>query len=343
MTPLRLLLVLLSPALLQGPLRAAEAGPKTAYYDTGNPSDPAYLKGFDLRRDVFYEAVKLKDLGLKVLVAWDIDLTLGTPLNPAGRVSVGSDPWWNEQSDLLTKAFTGAYGPRKSAEGELLWTPEVQARYDARFGQLVQLNSRLHEKIALRPVEKFVPTAIKKAQAAGVAMLAVTARGPEMEQATLQDLKEDIGVDFSRSAPGGPGFSLDSFKLTEKARPAAYRNGVLQTSGQNKGDYLLHIFAATGYKPDAVFFVDDAARNTKDVFTALKNAGIPVRVFRYGHEDPRVEAYRAGAQPCVAQAQLEAFRRTGALPPDAKIRGARCDAERNFYLIYNSTAPAAGD
>ncbi len=332
-------LLLLSVFLMQG---AALAGQPASYVDTANRADPAYVKDFKLRRDVFEAAEALKAQGLNVLVAWDIDLTLGTPLSPRYRLSLGSDPWWNEQVKALEDAFTARYGPRKAPEGKPSWTPEVQAAYSARFGQLISLNSALHARISLRPVETFVPEAVKKAQAAGVNMMAVTARGPEMEQATMQDLNSDIGVNFSSSAPGGGGFAMDGFRINEKARPSLYRNGVLQTSGQNKGEQLLYVLAAAGYKPDIVFFIDDTEKNARDVFAALQKAGIPARVVRYGHEDGRARAYAApgSAQPCQAQAELESFREKGYFPADSGVKNARCDAAVSFALIYGSTAPA---
>ena len=361
-----LLTALLSPGLSRaqgnwpGPLRdkthrqislGAAASPALSVraefssVDTANAADPDYMNGFNLRRDVFSRALALQRQGLKVLVAWDIDLTLGTPLHPGSRVSLGSDPWWNEQSDALMKVFTAAYGPRKDAGGKLLWPTAVQSLYDARYAQLIQLNNALHEQIAIEPVEAFVPYAIKQAQAAGVAMMAVTSRGPDMEGATQQDLAVDVEVDFSRSAPGGPGFSMVNFKINEKARLSTYRKGVLQTSGQNKGEQLLYVFSAAGYRPDVVFFIDDTVKNTKDVFLALKSADIAVHTVRYGSEDPRVEEYRAAGsqQPCVAQAQLRAFRQTGRFPPDAGVNGAKCDFSQNLNLIYGTEAPSAAN
>ncbi len=338
----KILLLLLAAALPAGAQPAPKASPLVpAYYDTGNPADPAYLKGFSLKRDVFGAALALQKKGLKVLLAWDIDLTLGTPLAPGARVSLGSDPWWNEQSEALLKSFTDAYGPRKSKDGKALWPAEAQARYDASFSRLVALNAKLHEQIALKPVEAFVPGAIKKAQRAGLPMLALTARGPEMEAATLQDLGQDLGIDFSPTAPGGPDFALRDFKAAEGARPSLYLKGVLMTSGQNKGDQLLALLKAAGFAPNLVFFVDDSEKNTRAVAAALKAAGLPARVFRYGKEDPRVRAYFSGPQPCVAQTQLRTFAASGRLPPDAGIKNPACDAAENFRLIYGSTAPAA--
>ncbi len=333
----------LSAADIFAPAPSARA--ESSCVDTANTAAPEYVNGFSLRRDVFSRAMALERQGLKVLVAWDIDLTLGTPLHPGSRVSLGSDPWWNEQTEALVKVFTTAYGPRKDAGGKLLWTAEAQSLYDARYAQLIQLNNTLHEQIALEPVEAFVPYAIRQAQAEGVAMMAVTSRGPDMEGATLQDLAVDVGVDFSRSAPGGSGFLMVNFRINEKARLSTYRKGVLQTSGQNKGEQLLYVFSAAGYRPDVVFFMDDTVKNTRDVFLALKNAGIAVHTVRYGFEDPRVEEYRAegSPQPCVAQAQLRAFRQTGRFPPDAGVSGAKCDFAQNLNLIYGTEAPAAAN
>lgn len=339
----KIFLLLLAAVLPAGAQPAPKASPLApAYHDTGNPADPAYLKGFSLKRDVFAAALALHKKGLKVLLAWDIDLTLGTPLAPGARVSLGSDPWWNEQSEALLKTFTAAHGQRKDKEGRLLWSPGTQAGYDARFARLIALNAKLHEQIALKPVEAFVPGAIKKAQAAGLPMLAVTARGPEMEAATLQDLKGDLGIDFSPTAPGGPGFALEGFKVSEKARPSLYRGGVLLTSGQNKGEQLLHLLKAAAFTPDIVFFVDDSEKNARAVAEALEAAALPARVFRYGKEDPRVKAYFEGPQPCVAQAQLRAFAASGRIPPDSAVKAPACDAAENFRLIYGSSAPAAG-
>ncbi len=335
--------LLLFLALLAAPLRAAPLS--SSYSDTAYTSDPAYLKGFSLKRDVFKAAEKLSKQGLKVLVAWDIDLTLGTPLTGPRRVSLASDPWWNEQVKALDAAFAAKYGSRKGPAGEALWPAAAEELYRLRFSRLVALNGTLHSGITLLPVESFVPKAIRKAQKAGVAMMAVTARGPEMEKATLQDLRGDLGVDFSSSAPGGYGFSLVAFRTGPAARPSLYRLGVLQTSGQNKGEQLIYVLKAAGYSPDVVFFVDDTVKNARDMAEALGKAGVPYRVFRYGHEDERAREYSApgSPRPCEAQAELEAFRKTGSFPADADVKGADCAAARSFELIYGSSVPADGN
>ncbi|MDA8132085.1 MAG: DUF2608 domain-containing protein [Elusimicrobia bacterium] len=335
--------LLLSLALLSAPLRAEP--PASLYADTANTTDPAYIKDFSLKRDVFKAATRLSRQGLKVLVAWDIDLTLGTPLSGNRRVSLASDPWWNEQVKALDAAFAEKYGPRKGPDGSPLWPAEAEALYRSRFSRLVALNGTLHAGITLLPVESFVPKAIKKAQRAGVAMMAVTARGPEMEKATLQDLRGDLGVDFSSSAPGGYGFALQGFRVGPAARPSLYRLGVLQTAGQNKGEQLLYVLKEAGYSPDIVFFVDDTEKNARDMAAALGKAGVPYRVFRYGYEDERAREYSApgSLRPCEAQAELEAFRKTGTFPVDAEAGNAACAAPRGFELIYGSTAPADGN
>lgn len=324
----------------QAPALASRA--ESSYIDTANTADPNYVAWFNMRRDIFASAAWLKNQGREVLVAWDIDLTLGTPLAPAVKTSLGSDPWWTEQSAALMKAFTDSYGPRKDAEGKLLWAAATQAHYDSHYGQLLQLNNAIHDRMTLVPVETYVPGAIREAQRAGVAMMAVTSRGPDMEAATQQDVSGDLGLYFSLTSPGGASFSMVNFKVNEKARPSTYRRGVLQTSGQGKGEQMLYVFRAAGYAPDVVFFLDDTAKNTKDVFLALRNAGIETHVVRYGYEDARVQEYSepGSLQPCIAQAQLAAFRASGRFPKDSGVRDARCDAAKNFSLIYGSGAPA---
>ncbi len=185
------------------------------------------------------------------LLVFDVDNTL---LGPVGNLY--SDQW----AYYAEKAFKRDGLSEEEAGKKLgeIWTEGLK-------------------RSKVKPVENTTPAIVAKAQKAGYAVMALTARGPEDAPATRRQFK-DAGYDLSRSGP--------------KSRAAGYDNGVLFVGdGPDKGKALVAFLAAAKLKPARVVFVDDKPHHAKNVDAALTAAGIPCVAFRYGAADAKVRAF----------------------------------------------------
>ena len=96
-------------------------------------------------------------------------------------------------------------------------------------------------KTSVKLVEKETDTIIKDLQSNGYSVLAVTSRGNEVSDATLKQLKS-LGLSFSVSAPqGNRPLAFDMEKSNGTSSFIIYREGVLFTSGGNKGQLLFEL------------------------------------------------------------------------------------------------------
>lgn len=186
------------------------------------------------------------ELTPSTLLVFDIDNTLVEPLG-----NIGSDQWYYYLVKAIArddKTLTADAAETKAGD---IWTKTLKT-------------------VTVQPVEAITPALIREQQKLGLTVMALTARGPEDEAATLRQLK-DLGYDLN-------------------ARTIV-KNGVVLMGDGDKGAVLLDVMKKAGYKPKRVVFVDDKLKNVKAVDAALTAAGVPVLCFRYGATDAKVRAF----------------------------------------------------
>lgn len=220
------------------------------------------------------EALRAAARGRRVLVVFDIDNTLLTTPQ-----DLGGDSWyvWKRGQD-----------DRKAA-GDLL-------RDD---GALLALSG-------MRPTQPDMAALIARLQAKGVAVYALSARGPDLRGATERVLSA-AGVDLSRAPECGPPLCIKRGRLgaaqihaagvrvgwpvTGPFRPVTVSDGVMLVAGQDKGlmlDLLLHSLP-TRY--DDVWFVDDTPENIDHVRHAAPHIRARLHPYAYSRLWPDAAAF----------------------------------------------------
>jgi hypothetical protein len=230
-----------------------------------------------------------------VLLVLDIDNTLlamDTPL--------GSDQWFEWQRYMIDH----------DPSSEFLVSPT--------FDGLLEAQGLLYDISHMHPPQPNLPGLMKRAQDLGIHTLVLTSRGPEFRGATEREFKRN-GYDFARTAlpvhDSGKGTfvpydveHLDDSGLTKeevhrfhlsKAKPVNYENGILMTSGQNKGAMLLALLSKAKDQPEAIVYDDDNIRHVANVYTAVQDRGKEITAFHYTKEDPNVKAFDYGSKEDV--------------------------------------------
>jgi hypothetical protein len=234
------------------------------------------------------------DLGTKygterVLLVFDMDNTL-LSMNQ----DFGSDEW-----------FT--------------WQRALAAADPAKIKALTEVQGILFDLSSMHPPEPGVqPRVVAALQDRGFAAIVLTGRSPLYRSATERELGRN-GLDFSKTAVGPQGGFGGSF-LPYDARnseasgfilpcdrermplPApqkvSYQNGVMMTSGQDKGLMLRSLLSRAGRHFAAVLFVDDSAGNLKAVTQAFSCTSVEVVPVLYtkGRRAAGIDTSRAAAQ-----------------------------------------------
>lgn len=225
----------------------------------------------------------------KILLVFDMDNTL-LRMNQ----DFGSDEWYTWQRGLAG---------------------EDQAKLRA----LTEVQGILFDLSSMRPPEPGVqPRVVAGLQGRGFAAIVLTGRSPLYRSATERELERN-GYDFGKTAVGsGEGFG-GSFLPYDPANPegagfilpcdrermplpapqkVSYQNGVMMTSGQDKGLMLRALLNRTGRHFAAVLFVDDSERNLKAVTQAFACTAVDVIPVLYtrGRRSAGIDTARAAAQ-----------------------------------------------
>jgi hypothetical protein len=201
----------------------------------------------------------------KVLVVMDIDNTILT-----STTDLGSDLWYQWQTDKLEIK------------------PSASQKVTCLFEDSIGL---LYELAPMKLTENNLDQTISNWQIAGHTVMALTSRAPKYRAATERELARNQ-VDLASSAlvPVGQ----DSMLLREiKGREISYMQGVMMTSGLNKGEMLQYLLDKTQRKFAAIVFVDDSQRNIDDMYKAYQNVkNVDMRIFHYTRiEDEREKQF----------------------------------------------------
>jgi hypothetical protein len=235
-----------------------------------------------------------------VLVVLDIDNTI-----LAMPQELGSDQWFTWQYDDCIK---------KDAK---------QAHCSAKnMGELLDLQGKLFSLSNMVTTEAAAPRVVKNLQKKGFKVMLLTSRGPNYRNSTERELKKN-GYNMIDSSIGPKGgyagtfipYTLDNLKASgitkdeaavaklRKARKISYMNGVMMTSGLNKGIMLKSILHKTNSTFKGIVFADDHIKHTTRMQAILGNKkGIDLVTYRYGKIDPQVNAFKASDKKDVTKA-----------------------------------------
>lgn len=248
---------------------------------TQNPVAKSILKeDIDSYADIVAMTTKLsQQYGVdKVLIVMDIDNTILT-----STTDLGSDVWYQWQI------------------GKLEIKPSTSQKVTCLFEDSIGL---LYELAPMKLTEDHLNKTIDNWQTAGHTVIALTSRAPKFRPATERELARNQ-VDFSSSAlvPVGQ----DSMLIREiVGREISYMQGVMMTSGLNKGDMLQYLLDKTQREFSAIVFVDDSQKNIDDIYKAYQNVkNVDMRIVHYTHiEDEREKQF--GQVLSQAQADIMA-------------------------------------
>lgn len=179
-------------------------------------------------------------------ILFDIDDTLLESELQAGRTK-----WfYNEFQKLLSEGFD-----KKT----------VIRQIDEEFLKIVDL-------CPIRTPEKEIPFLLHQIKQSGSAVMALTARGPNLCHATLKQL-DRLGIDLSSHAP--------KTLLPEPCNAAHYEKGILFAIDQRKGPALRIFLERSDQRPGKIVFIDDQKRHLTEVEKELSDLGISFIGFHY--------------------------------------------------------------
>ena len=207
-----------------------------------------------------------------VLIVVDIDNTLLTSVS-----DLGGDIWYQWQRDLL------AIKPRPEQKVKCLFEDSIALLYELSPMQLT---------------ESDLPVQIQQWQNQGISLFALTSRSPNSRSATMRELAR-AKLDLNVTALSVPG--QDTLLLHEYLpREMTYMQGVMMTSGMNKGEMLRYILDKTQRRFSAILFVDDSQKNVDNLYAEFKESSdLDMTIFHY----TKVEHDRLEAQGSILSQQ----------------------------------------
>lgn len=194
----------------------------------------------DQFQDGLYFVEKRHHAGKKVLVPLDLDNTV-----LSYRHTLGTDQWF----DFDFKQFLD----------------QGMSAYDAKWQTLpyyLNIVKNIHED-DIYAVENHTPEHIRKMQALGVDVIALTSRGKYL----LDDTKEQLGrfeIDFNKAH-----YADKEVNLTHYDPEAIFQNGMILCAGQHKGKCLFDCIDKNNM-PEVIVMWDDKLSNLEKVADTVK-------------------------------------------------------------------------
>jgi len=225
-----------------------------------------------------------------ILVVFDIDNTI-----LAMEQGLGSDQWYEWQKELSKES-------------------QCSPQY---VGDRFAVQGAIYFASAMRPTQENGTDQVKAIQDLGVAVIALTSRGPVFQLQTFRELRRN-NFNFSYTAIGPVGGYDEQFIPVEDGRASLYEDGVFMTAGQHKGQMLSVLLQKTGARmPGVIVMVDDKQKNldaVKETFSALN---VPVHAWRYTGEDRNVREFNSEQADLLWKSIDDALRQIQqALGPD---------------------------
>ena len=175
-----------------------------------------------------------------LLIVLDIDNTI-----LKSDHDLGSDFWYQWQS------------------GELKYKPDIstqkladKCKYNEAIGLLFELGT-------MSLSDDSAAVLINKWQNNGLRVFALTSRSPSYRTATERELKRN-GIDLKLNELKDLNGNRMNFDYTLQ-RELSYKNGILMSSGMDKGEMLSFILGKSGTRFKNIVFVDDTRKNIDNV------------------------------------------------------------------------------
>lgn len=217
-----------------------------------------------------------------MLLAFDIDNTLLAPPECKNSLTtecrdLGSTQWWDWQSQLLNQSPDSPYLVAHDMAG------------------LIQINNIIMPLMHMNKTEENIDTQIKIEQNAGIHMIALTSRDVYLFPATESQLLKN-NINLRESAFGSKQGIAGNFIPEGFTRPLIYNDGIMMTTGQDKGKSLQVLLSK--YKtdrPKIIIFVDDVQQNIENVASAFENDSTVQTVYTYYYrkEQQRVNEFNS--------------------------------------------------
>nr|WP_241904455.1 DUF2608 domain-containing protein [Vibrio splendidus] len=232
----------------------------------GNAFADVTVKKTDRFQDVAEKISQLTANGEKPLIVIDIDNTLLTSTS-----NIGGDIWYQWQ------------------RGKLDVKPSAEDKVDCLFQDSIGL---LYELIPMKIIEDDVPNTVSEWQDKGLTVMALTSRSPNYRYATEREMVRNQ-FDMTRTALKAKGSDELPIYVDNPKRPLSYINGIMMTTGMNKGTMLDYILDKTGQSFSSVVFIDDSQKNITNMEKAYKDdASIDMNIFHYTKvEHDRIKQY----------------------------------------------------
>jgi phosphoglycolate phosphatase-like HAD superfamily hydrolase len=200
------------------------------------------------------------------LVIFDIDNTLAAP-----KGALGSDEWFNY---LIKEKIKEGFSLIDSLHLQL------PTYFYAQFNVPMVL------------MEEGIPAFLAELKLKGVEYMSLTTRSLYLANRTVDQL-HNIGISFSLAE------KIKDFPLSLPV-PSIFKNGILFSGSNGKGDALICFFDSVNYHPKKVIFIDDKHENLLSVERALLKRQVEFIGIRYSGADEKVKNFN----PEQAERQL---------------------------------------
>ena len=232
----------------------------------GNAYADVTVKETDKFQDVAEKVSQLTAKGESPLIVIDIDNTLLTSTS-----DIGGDIWYQWQ------------------RGKLDVKPSAEDKVGCLFEDSIGL---LYELVPMKIIENDVPATVKGWQDKGLTVMALTSRSPNYRYATEREMAR-AQYDMTRTALKEKGSDELPIYIDNPKRPLSYINGIMMTTGMNKGTMLEYILDKTNQSFSSVVFIDDSKKNIVNMEKAYKDdASVDMTIFHYTKvEHDRMKQY----------------------------------------------------
>ncbi len=183
---------------------------------------------------------------------------------------------------------------------------------------LEPVNLRIKTQSQMRLLEAGLPAFIKQLQDRGVYVIGLTARHPNLADATIHHLQQ-LTIHFENS--NFPAEALAGHKIAGLPNRFLWQGGVAFTDGSPKGLVLRDLIQKTGIMPQQVFAIDDRIQHVHTMVEALLEMRIAGRVIHYLRVLEELTF-----NPKIADLQYRAFKRLGRIISDAEAEAHLCES-----------------
>lgn len=138
----------------------------------------------------------------------------------------------------------------------------------------------------MRIVEEGTQDVIKTLQEKNVSVMGLTTQGLALASRSVIQLNA-LDIDLTKTAP-----SVNEYYFMN-GHGVLYRQGILFTSGTDKGSAFLKFCDLAGIVPKCVVFINDKLTHLKDLEKDVEGRSIGFVGLRYGYSDTYVNGFRS--------------------------------------------------